>query len=313
MNTPPPISLTSAATTALSNGRGIVLVLCAFFVFGIQDGLTKHVTQSISISQMLLVRFAVFAAFITLWVHRRGGVRAAARSKRPFSQIVRSSLLLAEIGVFAYALKFLPIADVHSVFAAAPLIVTALSAPLLGEPVGPRRWAAVLVGFMGVLVILRPGTGAIEPAALVALGAAFMFALYIIMTRKISTVDSSETSLFYLGWTGFAIMAVIGPFYWEWPDLDGWIFLLALSIAAIVGHTLFTMALQAAPAAVLQPFQYSVLVWAALIGFFVFGDFPDHWTIAGAAVVVASGLYTIYRERVLSKQGKKPTAGQLLS
>jgi len=290
---------------SLGNGRGIALVLGAFLVFGIQDGITKHITQSIDVAQMLLVRFGVFALFVTFWVSRRRGIRTTMASKRPVFQIFRSALILAEIGIFATALKFLPLADVHSIFAAAPLIVTALSVPLLGEPVGPRRWAAVLVGFCGVLVILRPGMGVIEPAALLALLAGFMFALYIVLTRKVSAVDSTDTSLFYMGWTGFVIMAMIGPFYWQWPDLNGWLFLGALSLTSIVGHMLFTMALEASPAAILQPFQYSVLVWAALIGFFAFGDIPDFWTIIGASVVVASGLYTIYRERVRGRIPKE--------
>lgn len=289
---------------APTNGRGILLVIGAFAVFGVQDGLTKHIAQSVDVTQMLLVRFTVFAAFVTYWVHRRSSVRVAVRSKRPVFQVFRSALILAEIGVFVIAVKTLPLADTHAIFASAPLIVTALSVPLLGEPVGARRWAAVCVGFLGVLVILRPGLGVMQPEALLALLAGFMFALYIVLTRKISRVDSTDTSILYMGWTGFAIMAVIGPFYWRWPTPEEWMFLAFLSTTSIIGHILFTMALEAAPAAVLQPFQYTVLVWATVIGLVIFDDVPDTLTIAGAAIVVASGLYTIYRERVRGRPPK---------
>lgn len=278
--------------------RGIVLVLCAFFVFAVQDAITKHLTVSMSVPQILMLRYVAFAAFVTWWAHRRIGLKQAIGSKRPVMQVFRSLLILMEIGIFAYGIRYIPLADMHAIFAAAPLIVTALSVPLLREPVGIRRWAAVIVGFVGVLVILRPGMGVMHPAAIYGLLAAAMFALYIILTRKVAAGDRSETSIFYMAWTGLIASAIIGPFFWEWPSPESWLLLACLSCTSIAGHILFTMALESAPAAILQPFQYSVLVWAAILGVVVFGDIPDTWTIAGALIVVASGIYTVYRERV---------------
>lgn len=285
--------------------RGILLVLCAFFVFAVQDAVTKYLTVSMAVPQILMIRYIAFAVFVTWWAHRRIGLRKAIASKRPVMQIFRSLLILAEIGVFAYGIRYIPLADMHAIFAAAPLIVTALSVPMLKEPVGIRRWAAVIVGFAGVLIILRPGMGVMHPAAIYGLIAAGMFALYIILTRKVAAGDKSETSIFYMAWAGLVASAVIGPFFWEWPSQESWILLLCLSCTSIVGHILFIMALEAAPAAVLQPFQYSVLVWAALLGILIFGDFPDLWTIIGAMIVVASGVYTVYRERIRKSPTRK--------
>jgi len=288
------------------NMRGILLVLGAFLVFAVQDAITKQLTQSLSVPQILVIRYFAFAMFVTWWAARRIGLKQAIGSKRPVMQVLRSLLIVLEIGIFAYGIRYIPLADMHSIFAAAPLIVTALSVPLLREPVGFRRWAAVIVGFAGVLIILRPGMGVMHPAAIYGLIAAGMFALYIILTRKVSAGDKSETSIFYMGWTGFIASALVGPFFWEWPSQESWILLACLSCTSIAGHILFTMALEAAPAAILQPFQYSVLVWAAILGILVFGDYPDTWTIVGAVIVVASGIYTVYRERVRKSKVVRP-------
>lgn len=267
-------------------------------MFAVQDAITKHLTVSMSVPQILMLRYIAFAAFVTWWAHRRIGLKRAIGSKRPVLQIFRSLLIVLEIGIFAFGIRYIPLADMHAIFAVAPLIVTALSVPLLREPVGIRRWAAVIVGFAGVLVILRPGMGVMHPAAIYGLLAAAMFALYIVLTRKVAAGDRSETSIFYMGWTGLVASAIVGPFFWEWPSQESWLLLACLSCTSIAGHILFTMALESAPAAILQPFQYSVLVWAAILGVIVFGDIPDTWTIAGALIVVASGIYTVYRERV---------------
>lgn len=302
----PFISSGGSADPGDGNLRGIVLVLAAFFVFAVQDAITKQLTQSLAVPQILLIRYVAFAAFVTWWAARRIGLKQAIGSKRPVLQIFRSLLIVLEIGIFAYGVQYIPLADMHAVFAAAPLIVTALSVPLLREPVGVRRWAAVIVGFGGVLIILRPGMGVMHPAAIYSLIAAAMFALYIILTRKVSAGDKSETSIFYMGWTGLIASAVVGPFFWETPDQSTWILLLCLSCTSIAGHILFTMALEAAPAAILQPFQYSVLVWAAILGIVIFGDIPDTLTIVGALIVAASGIYTVYRERVRMKKIVQP-------
>ena len=183
-----------------------------------------------------------------------------------------------------------------------PLIITALSALVLGEFVGPRRWAAVAVGFVGVVVILRPGLGVFNPAALIPLAGAALFAVYQIMTKVVARRDSMVTILLYTGWIGFALTSITGPFYWTPPDLKGWILLPIAGFMGVVGHLLLIKALELAPASVLQPFNYTLLIWATAVGFLVFGDLPDTVTVLGAGIVVASGLYTWWRERVRAKR-----------
>lgn len=283
--------------------NGILLMLLAVFTFATQDAISKHLGVIYSPAQILMVRFIAFFAFALWFAHRRGGIMRSFMSKRPVLQVIRCTLLVVEIGIFVYVVARIPLADLHALFAVAPLMVTALSVPLLGEPVGIRRWAAVIVGFGGVLIILRPGLGVMDPVAPLALIGAFMFALYVILTRMLSRVDRSDTSLVYLGLVGAVGCSIVGPFTWIWPDPWGWFWLITLSVTAIIGHTLFILALEAASPATLQPFQYTVLIWGAVIGYVIFGDFPDNATILGAAIVTASGLYTFYRERVRARQG----------
>ncbi|MDX1512275.1 MAG: DMT family transporter [Gammaproteobacteria bacterium] len=284
------------SVTVAAHGRGILLCMAAMFVFASQDGLTKHLSTVVPIPQILLVRY-VFFVFLAVWITRRSGFVSALRSKRPGLQILRSLVLVAEIGLFAMTVRILPLADTHAIVAATPLIVTVLSIPMLGESVGIRRWAAVLAGFAGMLVIVRPGYTVFQPASALALLVAAMFALYIVLTRQVSRFDRSETTVLYTALCGAAVMSVIGPLYWTPPDATTWILLLAIGCTGAGGHLLFIRALEAAPASVLQPFNYTVLVWATVIGFVFFDDLPDGATILGALIIVASGLYTFYRER----------------
>ena len=296
-----------STSTDSSSVRGIVLMLLAVFIFASQDGITKTLIGQYSAPQILLVRFAAFAVFVTVWVARRGGGKKAAATRRPVLQVVRCLLIAVEIGLFAWIVHYMPLADVHALFSSAPLMITALAVPILGEVVGIRRWTAVGVGFIGVLIILRPGVTAVQPVAMLVLLGALMFSLYVVLTMLVSRSDSSETSLFYMAWVGLVFSAAVGPFYWTWPDAEGWFWLMALACTSITGHVLFVMALKEAPAAVLQPYQYTILVWAAIFGFVFFGDIPDLPTVIGASVIVASGLYTLYREQIVGRRVTAPT------
>lgn len=277
-------------------GRGILLCVATMLVFATQDGLTKYLTTVIAVPQILLVRYLFFVA-LAVWLNRRFGIIGALRSNCPWLQIIRSLVLVTEIAIFAMAVRFLPLADTHAIVASTPLIVTVLSIPMLGESVGMRRWAAVAVGFVGVLVILRPGYTVFQPSSALALLAAAMFAVYIVLTRMVSRYDRAETTVLYTALVGALVMCVIGPFYWTPPSTTTWWLLVAIACTGAGGHFLFIKALEAAPASVLQPFNYTVLVWATIIGFIFFGDLPDGATMIGAAIIVASGLYTFYRER----------------
>lgn len=282
---------------------GIVLILLANLGFAGMDAVSKTLTMEYSVAQILWVRFAFFAGFATILAWRRGGgIVGQFRTTRPVFQTARALLLVAEIGCFILAFRYMQLAETHSIGAIFPLVITALSAIWLGERVGVRRWTAVAIGFTGMLVILRPGLSVFDPVALLPLAGATMFAVYQVMTKVIARTDSMETTLLYTGWVGFAAMTFFGPFDWEWPDARGWGLLMLAGLLGSIGHATVIKALEIAPASVLQPFNYTLLVWATAIGFVVFGDLPDLWTVAGAGIIVASGLYVWWRERVRAQQ-----------
>ena len=277
--------------------RGITLMISATLVFSVQDALTKHLVQNYPVQQILWLRYLFFVAFALMLSARKRPLRQALRTQRPAYQILRSLAILVALTSFAFAVRTLPLADAHALIASAPLIATALSAIWIAEKVGVRRWLAVCVGFAGVLLILRPGLTVLQPTSLIVLMAASGYAIYSIMTRVISREDDVETSLLYMAIVGVVILSAIGPFFWKPPALEDIVLMVALGLAGTIGHYLLIRALEAAPASLLQPFNYLMLVWAMVNGYAVFGDFPDGWTLTGGAIIVASGLYVIYRER----------------
>lgn len=281
---------------------GIALIISAMFVFALQDGITKHLATTYAAPQILWIRFSFFVLFALAYSMRTKPLRACLTSNAPVLQIIRSLMIVAEIGIFILAVRHLPLAETHALFATFPLMVTAIAAIFLKEAVGIRRWSAIIVGLMGVMIILRPGTDAIAPAALLALLCAFMFAGYQVMTRLVSKYDDSETSITYMAVVGLIVMTILGPFYWRAPTADDWVLLLILAVTAALGHFLLIKALEFAPASLLQPFNFTLLVFASTVGYFAFGDVPDVWTVVGATVIVSSGIYTVLRER---KRGAK--------
>jgi len=276
---------------------GITLVVSAMFIFSLQDAVTKSLAVTYSAPQILWVRYVFYVFFALALCARKRPLRECLKSEVPWLQICRSLLILAEIGMFIVTIRYLSLAEMHALLATFPLMVTAIAAIFLKEPVGIRRWGAVFIGFLGVLVILRPGLTAIQPAALLALVTALMFAGYNVMTRLVSRYDDGETSTVYMAVVGVVVLTAIGPFFWQTPTLSDWGWLFALSISAAIGHLLLIKALEAAPASTLQPFNYTLLVFATIVGYIFFDSLPDFWTVIGAVIVVGSGLYTIYRER----------------
>ncbi|HAE00013.1 MAG TPA: EamA/RhaT family transporter [Rhodospirillaceae bacterium] len=277
--------------------KGILMIVMAMFIFACQDTVTKQLAQSYDAPQILWVRFLFFGVFAVILSSWNQPLKQVVKAHRPWLQIVRSLLIVLEISAFVLALRILSLAETHALFASFPLMVTAMSALILREKVGIRRWAAVLVGFSGVLIILRPGFGVFQLESLIALSAALMFSIYHVLTRIVSRNDSTNTSMLYMAVIGAAIMTCIGPLYWIEPTPQAWRLLALLSLTGAVGHLLLIKALECAPASILQPFNFTLLVWATLMGYIVFNNLPDMWTLIGGAVVVASGLYTIYRER----------------
>jgi len=278
--------------------RGITLILLAMAIFAAQDAVIKHLAASYSTPQILWVRYVIFAGFALALALRKRPLAQVLKCARPGFQILRSLAILGDMALFVIAVRLLPLADTHALIATFPLITMALAVVFLKEQVGLRRWLAIVACFIGVLVILRPGITVIQPGALWALAAAVFFSIYQVMTRVVSRTDSAETSLLYMAITGAAATTVVGPFFWVPPDAAGWGWLFVLAVLGTVTHLLLIKALEHAPASVLQPFNYTLLPWAALFGLLAFGQFPDGWTIAGATIIVASGLYSIYREHI---------------
>ncbi len=300
-----------AMFTKLDNTtRGILMLIGATFIFACQDAITKHLAQTYATPQIIWVRYLFFAVFAMALSSWHTPLKTAVRAKRPWLQIVRSLIIVAEIGIFVMAVRVLSLAETHALFASFPLIVTAMSAVFLREKVGLRRWGAVIVGFIGVLIILRPGTGVFQLESLIAVAAAVMFACYHVITRVTSRDDGTNTSLLYMAVVGAAVLTLIGPFYWLEPTPEAWRFLALLSVTGATGHLLLIKALELAPASTLQPFNFTLLVWATIMGYIAFGNLPDMWTIIGGTIVVGSGLYTIYRERA-RKVPDAPTEAQL--
>jgi len=281
---------------------GISLLLIATVLFAAQDVITKQLTSHISVTQILVVRFGAFALFALIYAYRKVGVSIALNSHRPKTQVVRCLIMCTEIGLFAYAVQFLGIAEIHAIFSCFPLVVTALSVPMLGEQVGWRRWLAVLIGFVGTLIIVQPGTGVFNPAALLALVCVLMYSFYNILTRQVSKQDSFETSLVYFGIVGFAasLIAVIGR--WQTPDTYSMLLLVGICITSVSAHMLLIKALEVTSAVVLQPFNYFILVWAIVLGYLVFGEVLAMHEVIGASIVVASGLYVGLREYFISRK-----------
>ena len=275
--------------------RGIALMLLAMLLLACMDAISKKLAADYAVAQILWVRFLVFAAF-ALYMARDVGLRSGLRTTRPLLQIVRSLLLIADIGVFVLAFRYLPLAETHAVAAVSPLLVTALAVPFLGERVGIRRWAAVLVGFAGALVIIRPGFAAFGAPFLLPLVGAAIFAVYQIMLRSLGQTDRTETTVLYTGLVGAVALSLVAPPFWRPPDMEGWVLLILAGLLGTAAHVILIRAFAIAPAAALQPFSYTLLLFATVIGYLVFHDLPDPWTILGGALVVGGGLYTLYRE-----------------
>ena len=283
------------------NARGILWQIIGMLFFGSMDAVSKHLTSSLPVIEILWVRYLFFALFGFLLAVHYSGLRGL-RTSIPFLQIAIGLALVFEIVLFTYAFRYLPLADAHVMAASVPLIVLALAVPILKERVGHRRWFAVILGFLGVLIILRPGFGNWQPILFLPLLGALGFAVYLVLTRMAAKFDTIGTSAFYTGLVGLSVLTIFLPLEWKTPTIEEWGWLLLASVLGLCGHISVIKALSIAEASVLQPFFYVVLVWATFLGFIIFDDIPDFITIIGACIIVGSGLYAWYRERVNQNQ-----------
>ena len=280
---------------------GIALMLTTTLVFAAQDGISRHLAGTYNTWLVVMIRYWFFAAFVVVIAGRQaGGVRNAARTEQPLLQIFRGLLLAAEICIAVYGFTLLGLVESHAVFACYPLLIAALSGPVLGERVGWRRWLAIALGFVGVLIILQPGSGVFDPVAVIPLVSALMFALYGLLTRFAARKDPTATSFFYTGTAGAVVMTAAGIWFWEpmsGPDY-GW--MLALCLTGVGGHWLLIKCYEVAEASAVQPFAYFQLVFASLVGLVVFDEMLRTNVIVGAMLIVGAGVFTLWRERTQS-------------
>ncbi|MCP5088751.1 MAG: DMT family transporter [Rhodobacteraceae bacterium] len=285
--------------TATNPRLGIFLMVGATLVFAFQDGISRHLAAEYNVMMIVMIRYWFFAGFVVALARiKHGGVRETARTSQPVLQIFRGFLLAAEIVVTVQAFVYLGLIETHAVFASYPLLIAALSGPVLGEIVGWRRWAAIGIGFVGMLVILQPGVRVFSPAALIPLTAAVMFALYGLLTRFAARKDTATTSLFWTGIGGCIVMSVIGPFFWEPMSGPDWWWMALLCITGVLGHYLLIKCYEVAEAGSVQPFAYLQLVFVSVIGLTVFHEDLHKSTALGAGLIVCAGLYTLWRERM---------------
>ena len=284
--------------TAQNIRLGILLMIATTFVFAVQDGISRHLAGEYNVLMIVTIRYWFFAAFVIAIARRQvGSVRAAAATRQPLLQIFRGLLLAFEICVMVTAFVYLGLVEAHAIFTCNPLLIAALSGPILGENVGWRRWSAIGVGFIGVLIILKPGVAVFSPAAAIPLFAAFMFALYGLLTRYAARKDSTATSFFWTGVVGAIALTPLGLWMWEPMAGSDWWWMGALCITGVSGHWLLIKTYEVAEASAVQPFAYLQLVFASTIGITVFSETVAPNVAFGAALVVAAGMFTLWRTR----------------
>jgi len=291
----------SAPARADQPFRGIALILASTVFLGTSDATAKYLSATLPAIEIAWIRFLTFA-LIMVPAMLPGSPLYALPSDRRGLQLVRGTALLASSLLFISGLRFLPIAEASATSFVSPLFVTALAIFFLGESVGLRRWLATATGLVGVLIILRPGTGAFHPAAFFPILSALAWACTLIMTRMLSGRERAITTMTYSSIAGVCILSAMVPFVWVTPSWHDILFGIFIGIASTAGQWIVVLAFRYADASVLAPYSYTQLLWVSLLGFVVFGEVPGVWTVTGAVFIVASGLYTAHRERLRHSQ-----------
>ena len=290
------------ADTSRQRLVAIVLTMGAVIGFTAIDAAAKWLNPRIGVIETIWLRYTTgfvwTALFLNPWT-----VTGLLSSRKPKLQLLRGALLFSATMFNFFALQHLQLAQTTSIAFMAPLTVSLLAGPILGEWAGPRRIIAILVGFCGVLVMTRPGMGAIHPAAFLSVLGMISYAGLLLITRPLSAADSPETTMFYSALLGVIVLAPVALFQWVWPaSALEWAAILIMGLGGAVGHWLLIQAQRRAEAPVLAPFLYTQIVWMTLSGYLIFDDVPDRWTVIGGAIVIASGLYLLHRERVRARE-----------
>jgi drug/metabolite transporter (DMT)-like permease len=276
--------------------KGILFICAAVFLFASSDALSKYLTNFYPVVMVLWVRYVVHISLM-LVVLRPPSLKILIATQNPKLQIIRGLCMANTNLMFISALHFIPLAEGTAIIYLSPLLVTAMSGPLLGERIARLQWVAVAIGFIGVLFIVHPGGGLFHPVALLALGAAISFSVYQIITRKLNHTDSSSTTNFISGLISALVTSLLLPFFWKTPTLYFALLMVLLGISALVSHLLMTKAYQHAKPSTLAPFSYTQLLFAGLIGYIFFNHLPDFMGLVGMLVIVAGGLLVFSQVR----------------
>ena len=271
---------------------GILFEVLAYFSFSLLDTVQKTTVIYHSIFQILFLKY-FFTLFLSIFESYRKKNNYFFKTKNFKLQITRSILSIIESGCFVLSFRYLTLADAHSIGSLTPIIIVALSAIILREKVNLKTWIAIFFGFIGVLVIIRPGLSIFDPMSLIPLAGAFFLSFYQILTRKVSKYDSSETSLFYTSVIGIILMSLIIPFFWQPLQSYSYLLFLGIGVFFSLGIYFQIIALSFAKASVIQPFHYTLILWAIILGYFFYNDFPDIPTIIGAIIITLSGIYVL--------------------
>ncbi len=271
---------------------GIIFAILAYFSFSLLDTIQKTAVNYHSIFQILFLKY-FFTLFLSITESYRKNNHNFFKTNSPKLQITRSVLSIIESGCFVLSFRYLSLADAHSIGSLTPVIVVALSAIILREKVNLKTWIAIFIGFIGVLIIMRPGLSIFDPKSLIPLAAAFFLSLYQIVTRKVSEYDSSETSLFYTSVVGIILMSFMMPFFWQPMQSYSYLLFLGIGIFFSLGIYFQIIALSFAKASVVQPFHYTLILWAIILGYIFYNDLPDLPTVIGAIIITLSGIYVL--------------------
>lgn len=282
--------------------KGIILMIAAVGVFSLMDITAKYLAQYYPVPGITWARYVINFAIISAYLAWKGRFTIW-KTKRPVIQLTRGLLLVSATMLYFTSLSVMQIAEAAGIGFVLPLFVAALAIPILKERLEVPRLIAILVGLAGALIIVRPGSGVFTWYALLPVGMAFCNALYQVLTRMVAGVDGAWTSLFWGALVGTLLLSCIAPFFWVTPTVHWhWLLLLAMGIFATIGHMCLIRAFDYAGATTLAPFVYTALIWVMLLGWIVFGDFPDGWSLTGMAIIVASGMYIVNRQRLTARR-----------
>ena len=277
--------------------KAVTFNLLAWVMLPIMDGFAKYLSADLPVLQITWARYFFTVAFtfpVMFFLFRKNLVW----TDKPKLQFIRGLILLTANICFFYSISVISLAKALTLAFVAPLIVTAFSPVFLGEKVGYRRWSAVIIGFIGSLVVIRPGFVEINLASIAALGTGVMYGFYLIITRKLSTSDNPLLTLLLTGLVGAIIITTVMPFVWVKPTLNQWYMMAAIGIFACIGHLFLILSLKYADASKLAPFSYFEIITNIIIGYYFFSDFPDNWTFIGLFIIVLSGIYISRRENL---------------